>query len=128
MRVTRLPIAALAWLVSSRMKITSSHYGVSACEKVRSSLQANASSRSVAETPEVNAAANLPALRENSRRTSELAVITVNNSSHSNSLLLDPSGRRNGRLRERAGSSGRVRASPTSSLGKGDPITALGRA
>jgi hypothetical protein len=44
--VTRLPLAALACSLGSRMKITLSYYNVSAREIVRSSLEANASSRS----------------------------------------------------------------------------------
>src|SRR5262249_18284168 len=39
---------------------------------------------------EVNAAALLPALREKSRKYSELVAAIINNSFHSNSLLLDP--------------------------------------
>src|SRR5512133_3566068 len=46
MTVTRLPIAALACSLGSRMKITLSYCSVSACERVRSSFQANASSKS----------------------------------------------------------------------------------
>src|SRR5512132_2624568 len=46
MTVIRLPIAALACSLGSRMKITLSYCSVSACERVRSSFQANASSKS----------------------------------------------------------------------------------